>query len=183
MLSKKLTLSLTFLVMVLAIGLVVTPTFGHDPDAGGTFAATFTPGELMDDVSTVDHADITDIQVPNRVVTVTSVYATPVPNGKIGTWYAVDGTAEITTTQYVAPTVAPFGPVLSFSVDFAKVVQLHDVTTDTVSPSGNSLGLDDFTVDAYDDLFRALGTVNLSLRTLEGGGPVLAATPQHSRCR
>ena len=75
MLSKKLTLSLTFLVMVLAIGLVVTPTFGHDPDAGGTFAATFTPGELMDDVSTVDHADITDIQVPNRVVTVTSEYA------------------------------------------------------------------------------------------------------------
>ena len=63
MLSKKLTLSLTFLVMVLAIGLVVTPTFGHDPDPGGTFAVTFTPGELMDDVSTVDHADITDIQV------------------------------------------------------------------------------------------------------------------------
>ena len=61
MLSKKLTLSLTFLVMVLAIGLVVTPTFGHDK--GGTFAVTFTPGELMDDVSTVDHADITDIQV------------------------------------------------------------------------------------------------------------------------
>ena len=61
MLSKKLTLSLTFLVMVLAIGLVITPTFGHDTD--GTFAVTFTPGELMDDVSTVDHADITDIQV------------------------------------------------------------------------------------------------------------------------
>ena len=62
---------------------------------------------------------------------------------------------------------APIGPVLSFSVDFATVVQLHDVTTDTVSPSGNALGLDDFTVDAYDDLFRSLGTVNLSLRTLE----------------
>ena len=61
MLSNKLTLSLTFLVMVLAIGLVITPTFGHD--TGGTFAVTFTPGELMDDVSTVDHADITDIQV------------------------------------------------------------------------------------------------------------------------
>ena len=61
MLSKKLTLSLTFLVMVLAIGLVMTPAFGHDK--GGTFAVSFTPGELMDDVSTVDHADVTDIQV------------------------------------------------------------------------------------------------------------------------
>ena len=81
-------------------------------------------------------------------------------------------------TEYEAPTVAPFGPVLSFSVDFAKVVQLHDVTTDTVSPSGNALGLDDFTVDAYDDLFRSLGTLNLSLRTLAGGGPVVGgATP------
>ena len=78
--------------------------------------------------------------------------------------------------EYQAPTAAPFGPVLSFSIDFAKVVQLHDVTTDTVSPSGNALGLDDFTVDAYDDLFRSLGTLNLSLRTLAGGGPVVAAT-------
>ena len=175
MLSKKLTLSLTFLVMVLAIGLVVTPTFGHDPDAGGTFAATFTPGELMDDVSTVDHADITDIQVESGRDRA-SEYATPVPNGPIGIWYAVDGTTPI-EDLYEAPTVAPFGPVLSFSVDFAKVVQLHDVTTDTVSPSGNALGLDDFTVDAYDDLFRSLGTLNLSLRTLAGGGPVVEATP------
>ena len=82
MLSKKLTLSLTFLVMVLAIGLVVTPTFGHD-DAGGTFAVTFTPGELMDDVSTVDHADITDIQVESGRDRA-SAYPTPVPNGPIG---------------------------------------------------------------------------------------------------
>ena len=93
MLSKKLTLSLTFLVMVLAVGLVVTPTFGHDPDAGGTFAATFTPGELMDDVSTVDHADITDIQVESGRDRA-SEYATAVPNGPIGIWYAVDGTAD-----------------------------------------------------------------------------------------
>ena len=175
MLSKKLTLSLTFLVMVLAIGLVVTPTFGHDPDPGGTFAATFTPGELMDDVSTVDHADITDIQVPSGRDR-TSVYPMAVPNGPIGTWYAIDGTSEI-TGLYEAPTTAPFGPVLSFSVDFATVVQLHDVVTDTVSPSGNALGLDDFTVDAYDDLFRSLGTLNLSLRTLDDGAPVLEATP------
>ena len=91
MLSKKLTLSLTFLVMVLAIGLVMTPAFGHDK--GGTFAVTFTPGELMDDVSTVDHADITDIQVEsgrNRA----SVYPMAVPNGPIGTWYNIDGTAD-----------------------------------------------------------------------------------------
>ena len=168
MLSKKLTLSLTFLVMVLAIGLVVTPTFGHDPDAGGTFAATFTPGELMDDVSTVDHADITDIQVEsgrNRA----SAYPMAVPNGPIGTWYDITGT--VVANAYVVPAVGDVaGPVLSFSVDFATVVQLHDVTTDTVSPSGNALGLDDFTVDAYDDLFRSLGTLNLAHRTQTDAG-------------
>ena len=163
--KKKLTLSLTFLVMVLAIGLVMTPTFGHD--TGGTFEVTFTPGELMDDVSTVDHDDVTDIQVEsgrNRA----SVYPTAVPNGPIGTWYDINGTAV--AGAYAAPGVdAVAGPVLSFSVDFATVVQLHDVTTDTVTPSGNALGLDDFTVDAYDDLFRSLGTLNLAHRTNADG--------------
>ena len=95
-----------------------------------------------------------------------------VPNGPIGTWYDIDG-AEVAGTAYAVPAGGqPIGPVLSFSVDFATVVQLHDVTTDTVSPSGNDLGLDDFTVDAYDDLFRSLGTVNLALRTLADGGAV-----------
>ena len=135
MLSKKLTLSLTFLVMVLAIGLVVTPTFGHDTK--GTFAVTFTPGELMDDVSTVDHADITDIQVESGR-TRASEYPLPIPA------VAASGIT---------------GPTLSFSIDFAKVVQLQDVA-DSVAPSGNFLGLDDFTIDAYDDLFRALGTLD-----------------------
>ena len=139
MLSNKWTFSLTYLVMVLAIGLVMTPAFGHDTK--GTFAVTFTPGELMDDVSTVDHADITDIQVEsgrNRA----SAYPFPIPASPI------DGTPGI-------------GPTLSFSIDFAKVVQLHDVSGDNVTPSGNALGLDDFTVDAYDDLFRSLGTLSL----------------------
>ena len=174
MLSKKLTFSLTFLVLVLAVGLVMTPAFGHDTK--GTFAVTFTPGELMDDVSTVDHADIADIQVPSGRDR-TSVYPMDVPNGPIGTWYAADGT--VVTGVYAAPAAnadTAIGPVLSFSVDFAKVVQLHDVTGDSVTPSGNALGLDDFTVDAYDDLFRSLGTINLSLRTLSTGGPVLEAT-------
>ena len=49
----------------------------------------------MDDVSTVDHADITDIQVESGRDRA-SVYATPVPNGPIGTWYAIDGTTPIT---------------------------------------------------------------------------------------
>ena len=175
MLSKKLTLSLTFLVLVLAIGLVMTPTFGHDPDPGGTFAVSFTPGELMDDVSTVDHADVTDIQVEsgrNRA----SVYPMAVPNGPIGAWYDIDG-AVVEGDAYEVPTAPePVGPVLSFSIDFDKVVQLHDVMSDTVTPSGNALGLDDFTVDAYDDLFRSLGTVNLALRTIADGSISTTAT-------
>ena len=172
MLSKKLTLSLTFLVMVLAIGLVVTPTFGHDTK--GTFAVSFTPGELMDDVSTVDHADVTDIQVESGRHR-GSAYPMDVPNGPIGTWYDINGTAV--TGAYAVPTGGdPVGPVLSFSVDFDKVVQLHDVTTDTVTPSGNALGLDDFTVDAYDDLFRSLGTINLALRTKADGEISTTAT-------
>ena len=149
MLSNKWTFSLASFVVLIAFGLVVTPTFGHDPDPGGTFAVTFTPGELMDDVSTVDHADITDIQVPsgrNR----TSVYPTRVPNGPLDT-------------------PAGTGPILSFSIDFDKVVQLHDVVTDNVVPSGAALGLDDFTVDAYDDLFRSLGTFGLDLKTTDDG--------------
>ena len=92
------------------------------------------------------------------------MYPTAVPNGPIGIWYDIDGT-EVAGDAYAVPAGPVAGPVLSFSVDFAKVVQLHDVTTDTVAPSGNALGLDDFTVDAYDDLFRSLGTLNLALRT------------------
>ena len=120
MLSKKLTLSLTFLVMVLAIGLVVTPTFGHDPDAGGTFAATFTPGELMDDVSTVDHADITDIQVESGRHR-GSAYPAPVPNGRIGTWYQINGT-EAAGGVYAAP-AAPLTPLDPFCPSLSTLLR------------------------------------------------------------
>ena len=168
-LSKNLTFSLTFLVVLLAFGLVMTPAFSHDE--GGAFGVSFTPGELMDDVSTTDHKDITDIQVESGRSRA-SAYPTEIPNGPIGTWYQVDGTTAVTNDAY-APGTA--GPVLSFSVDFAKVVQLYDVTADTVASVGKeldskgALGLDDFTVDAYDDLFRSLGTVSLALRTQADG--------------
>ena len=168
MLSDKLTLSLTFLVTVLAIGLVMTPALADDP----TFGASFTPGELMDDVSTVDHADITDIQVESGRDR-SSPYPTRIPNGPIGAWYQTDGVTEVTGDTYAAGTA---GPVLSFSVDFDKVVQLQDVMEDTVVPSGNALGLDDFTVEAYDDLFRSLGTLNLAYRTTALGAVSTTAT-------
>ena len=165
MLSNKWTFSLTFLVMMLAFGLVLTPALADDP----TFGATFTPGELMDDVSTVDHADITDIQVEstrNR----TSVYPTDVPNADI-IWYTFGGQPVASNSDFAPPASGdPVGPVLSFSVDFDRVVELYDVTQDTVVSAGGlydsktALGLDDFTIDAYDDLFRALGTLSLSLR-------------------
>ena len=141
MLSEKMTLSLTFLVMVLAIGLVMTPAIAHD--TGGTFGVSFTPGELMDDVSTTDHADITDIQVESGRDRA-SVYPTPVP------------------------AVADGGPTLSFSIDFDRVVQLADDTTDVYTPT-DALELNDFTIDAYDDLFRSLGTFSLALKTTADG--------------
>ena len=62
---------------------------------------TFTPGELMDDVSTVDHADITDIQVESGRHRA-SAYPTPVPNGPIGTWYDITG-AEVDNAAYNPP--------------------------------------------------------------------------------
>ena len=106
------------------------------PTPVGHFRSTFLPGELMDDVSTVDHADITDIQVEsgrNRA----SAYPMAVPNGPIGTWYDITG-GEV-ANAYVAPAVGDVaGPVLSFSVDFAKVVQLARCDGQiTVAPSGN----------------------------------------------
>ena len=154
MLSEKMTLSLTFLVMVLAIGLVMTPAFAHKagtPETDKAFEVSFTPGELMDDVSTTDHADITDIQVEsgrNR----TSVYPTAIPAADAG------------------------GPTLSFSIDFDRIVQLADVTEDNVSPDLNPLTLGDFTVDAYDDLFRSLGTIGLEKHVNADNEIVDAAT-------
>ena len=60
---------------------------------------------------------------------------------------------------------------LEFALEFGKVVQLVDHAPDTVAPSGNALGLDDFTVEAFDDLQRSLGTLSLStyITTDDGG--------------
>ena len=59
------------------------------------------------------------------------------------------------------PLAAAAGPTIVFSVDFNKVVQLHDVIDDNVTTSGGALGLDDFVVEAYDDLGRSLGVLGL----------------------
>ena len=40
-------------------------------------------------------------------------------------------------------------------------MQLHDVINDNVTTSGGALGLDDFIVEAYDDLGRSLGVLGL----------------------
>ena len=133
MLSNKMTFSLTSLVVCLMFGFVVT-AMGD----GDEFSATFTPGELMVDVSTTDHAGVTDIQVRSGRVLYPAAPADFYPQ------------AADTDLQ------------LDFAIEFGRVVQLHDVSGDTVSPSGNALGLDDFTVEAFDDLQRSLGTLNLS---------------------
>ena len=61
-------------------------------------------------------------------------------------------------------------PTFIFLIQFEKVVQLVNDADDTVTPSGAALGLDDLTVDAWDDLDRALGTLSLATVLEEDGG-------------
>ena len=58
MLSNKWTFSLTSFVVCLMIAFV-----GTAMGDGDQFSASFTPGELMVDVSTIDHSGVEDIQV------------------------------------------------------------------------------------------------------------------------
>ena len=144
MLSKKLTFSLTSLIALLAMGLILTPAMA------GEFEAYMTPGELMEDVSTTDHPDIEDIQIKSG-----RDRGDAYPTGIVAGPFEGDATAT--------------GPALVFSISFDKVVQLHDDTSDAVTPSQDALGLDDFTADAFDDLGRSLGTLNLALKTQPDG--------------
>ena len=138
MLSKtKLTFSLTSFVVCLMIAFV-----GTAMGDGDQFSASFTPGELMVDVSTIDHSGVEDIQV-----------ASGRSRGAFGADARdVDGDLN-----------------LEFALEFGKVVQLVDHAPDTVAPSGKALGLDDFTVEAFDDLQRSLGTLSLSIYITTGG--------------
>ena len=146
MLSNKMTFSLTSLVVCLMFGFVVTAM----GDGDHHFSASFTPGELMVDVSTVDHAGVTDIQVASG-----RDRATAYPE-------AADDTLQ-----------------LDFAIEFGKVVQLYDFLTDTVASVGvlgaseGALGLDDFIVEAFDDLQRSLGAINLVNR-VDSDGNLLA---------
>ena len=137
MLSNKWTFSLTSFVVCLMIAFV-----GTAMGDGDEFSAAFTPGELMVDVSATDHAGFEDIQIEsgrNRA----STYPDSIDAGPFD----------------VSPGTT--GPAIVFAVNFGKVVQLHDVGTDTVAPSGGALGLDDFVVEAFDDLGRSLGAIDL----------------------
>ena len=55
----------------------------------------------------------------------------------------------------------PRGPVFVFLIEAARVIQMTD-DVDSVTPSGTALGLDDLTVDAFDDLGRSLGRISLA---------------------
>ena len=142
MLSNKWTFSLTYLVVCLMIAFV-----GTAMGDGDQFGVTFTPGELMVDVSTTDHAGFEDIQIEsgrNRADDYPEAIAAGPFDDAVGT-----------------------GPAIVFAVNFARVVQLHDVGADTVEPSGGALGLDDFIVEAYDDLGRSLGAIALDNETAD----------------
>ena len=135
MLSKKLTFSLTFLVTLLAIGLIITPALA------GEFEAHFNPGELMVDVSEDEGLQVRSGR--NRLQFTTA--------DVIGTDPAGYPRAADPALQVV------------LSIAFDRVVQLGpNVTTDTVTPDNNPLQLDDFMVDAYDDLGRSLGALGLA---------------------
>ena len=147
---KQLTFSLTCLVTLLA--LVFAPAasahFVKDTEHGH-FGASLKAGELMNDVSTTDHKDIEDIQIESGRGR-GSAYPTAIAAGPFD------------------PTVGT-GPAIIFSISFDRVVQLHNDTSDTVTPSQSALGLDDFAVDAFDDLGRSLGTLSLDLKTQADG--------------
>ena len=141
MLSKKLTFSLTSLIVCLMFAFVAT-VMGH----GDHFSASIGPGELMEDVSTTDHADIDDIQIAS------------------GRDRATGRTGGAATETY--PEAADPALQLDFAIEFGKVVRLYDFTRDSVTSgelasSGPALGLDDFTVEAFDDLERSLGVIRL----------------------
>ena len=122
MLSEKMTLSLTCL--LLAFGLAISPVMA------GEFEAYLTKGELMVDVSS-------------------------------------DEGLQIRSGRHragVYPQAANPDLSIVLQVAFDRVVQLGpDVTADSVTPDSDPLQLSDFTVDAYDDLGRSLGTLNLAL--------------------
>ena len=146
MLSNKMTFSLTSLIICLMFAFVAT-VMG---DGDFKFSASFTPGELMVDVSSIDHAGVTDIQV---------------------------GSGRDRATAY--PEAADATLQLDFAIEFGKVVQLYDFATDTVASVGTvgasagALGLDDFVVEAYDDLQRSLGAINLVNR-VDADGDLIA---------
>ena len=154
MLSKKLTLSLTSFVVCLMLAFVGTAV----GDGDFKFSASFTPGELMVDVDTTDHPGVTDIQVKS---------------GRMRSQFTVAdvfGTDAAGYPRSVDPALR-----LDFAIEFGKVVQLQDVMTDTVMPSGNALGLDDFIIEAFDDLQRSLGTLSLAARVNADGTIATAA--------
>ena len=74
--------------------------------------------------------------------------------------YAEPVTAGAPYTPAVGALV-PRGPTLVFLIEASRVIQMTD-DVDSVTPSGDALGLDDLTVDAFDDLERSLGRISLA---------------------
>ena len=156
MLSNKMTFSLTILMMLLSIGLVIPPALA------GEFEAYFTPGELMVDVSSDDGLQVR--------------------SGRSRLQFTTDNVISGTTDPAGYPRMADPNLQVVLSITFDRVVQLGpDVTDDTVTPDNNPLSLSDFMVDAYDDLGRSLGSLDLNHTVGEPAVPIATlafSTPQ-----
>ena len=161
MLSNKWTFSLTSVVILLAIGLVASPAMA------GFFGASIKAGELMYDVSTTGD-DKTGVYKETENI-------------------QIESGRDRGDSYPTAITAGPFddtpgaGPGIVFSISFDRVVQLQNVTADTVEPSGDELGIDDFVIDAFDDLGRSLGTLDLTgatAATTDDLGVLAFSTPR-----
>ena len=151
--SKKLTFSLTSLIVLIAFGLVCfAPSVfadGYDKDKVETFTlydltVKIGSAESMIDVSAVDHPDIDDIQIAT---------------GRDRASRAFDAQDTLAITLLV-----DFSHVVNLAEPGARIdlEDIDETTTNEPKPSGGDFGADDLYVAAYDKEGRALGVLNLA---------------------
>ena len=151
--SKKLTFSLTSLIVLIAFGLVCfAPSVfadGYDKDKVETFTlydltVKIGSAESMIDVSAVDHPDIDDIQIAT---------------GRDRASRAFDAQETLAITLLV-----DFSHVVNLAEPGARIdlEDIDETTTNEPKPSGGDFGADDLYVAAYDKEERSLGVLNLA---------------------
>ena len=151
--SKKLTFSLTSLIVLIAFGLVCfAPSVfadGYDKDKVETFTlydltVKIGSAESMIDVSAVDHPDIDDVQIAT---------------GRDRKSRAFDAQDTLAITLLV-----DFSHVVNLAEPGARIdlEDIDETTTNEPKPSGGDFGADDLYVAAYDKEERSLGVLNLA---------------------